>query len=360
MSKILVYSALASDTGAAVRAKYLAEAIDKSGVSCRLVIPPRRTLPLKLDCWLSLPRYLSTLWRERPKVILGIKSYPNVGLVCLVQKWLGGKSVLDTDDLSYAYSKGFWRRLSKLAQELFLPLADLHTYHRPGLRRYLASKGILKERLYRLEQGVGELFFKSFRPQEINAIKHRLGFKKEKVLVFVGHFDIACDLGELLVILAPVLTSQPKVRLLVVGDGPRRAEYEQLTDELEIAAQVAWSGLVDPDEVPKLVAVADIGLVYYEQRKANFYRSSMKLREYLALAKPVVANDYGELKEWKKYVYQSKTDHESYRRVLKKVLFGRGDDRSTKGREFVSRTAGWQLIGKNFVQEIKKRGWLNE
>lgn len=73
--------------------------------------------------------------------------------------------------------------------------------------------------------------------------------------------------------------------LFVVGDGPARAELEALARQLNLAGRVRFTGVVPREAVPRHVAAFDIAL----QPAVTAYASPLKLFEYLALAKAVVA-----------------------------------------------------------------------
>lgn len=74
-------------------------------------------------------------------------------------------------------------------------------------------------------------------------------------------------------------------RLLVVGDGPARAQLERLASELALGDRVRFTGVIARERVPEHVAAFDIAL----QPAVVPWASPLKLFEYLALAKAVVA-----------------------------------------------------------------------
>ena len=77
----------------------------------------------------------------------------------------------------------------------------------------------------------------------------------------------------------------PQARLLVVGDGPARADLERLAAALRLGDRVRFTGVVDRHAVPAHVAAFDIAL----QPAVVDYASPLKLFEYLALGKAIVA-----------------------------------------------------------------------
>ena len=73
--------------------------------------------------------------------------------------------------------------------------------------------------------------------------------------------------------------------LLVVGDGPARAAIEAKAASAGVMDRVHITGPVKRAEMPDYIAAFDIAL----QPAATSYASPMKVFEYLAMGKPVVA-----------------------------------------------------------------------
>lgn len=84
------------------------------------------------------------------------------------------------------------------------------------------------------------------------------------------------------------------VRLLVVGDGPARPAVEARAAQLGITNRVFITGLVPRDAMPSYVAAMDVGVVADERTGVA---SPMKLLEYMAMAKAVVAPDLPNIRD---------------------------------------------------------------
>ena len=82
--------------------------------------------------------------------------------------------------------------------------------------------------------------------------------------------------------------------LLMVGDGPERPRIEQLARDRGVHA--VFTGTVDHDDLPELLAVMDAALVLAPIGTA-FHYSPLKLAEYLAAGVPVIAPAVGQLSE---------------------------------------------------------------
>jgi glycosyltransferase involved in cell wall biosynthesis len=86
---------------------------------------------------------------------------------------------------------------------------------------------------------------------------------------------------------------KPALRLRVVGDGPARPDLERLAATLGIADRVEFGGVADHDAIPGLVAGFDIAL----QPASVPYASPLKVFEYMAAGRAIVAPDQPNLRE---------------------------------------------------------------
>ncbi|MDB5412182.1 MAG: hypothetical protein JWR10_517 [Rubritepida sp.] len=85
----------------------------------------------------------------------------------------------------------------------------------------------------------------------------------------------------------------PGLSLVVVGEGPARAGLERLAGELGIADRIRFTGLAERAEIPAYIAGFDIAL----QPAAVAYASPLKVFEYMAAARAIVAPDQPNLRE---------------------------------------------------------------
>ncbi|GAB4369994.1 MAG: glycosyltransferase family 4 protein [Acidobacteriota bacterium] len=113
-------------------------------------------------------------------------------------------------------------------------------------------------------------------------------------VAFVGSLKPWHGTDDLVVAFARAWARQPRLRLLVIGDGPEREGMERLAARHGVAEVVEFTGPVPHDEVARRLAAAEIGIAPYPPLD-DFYFSPMKLAEYCAAGLAVVATSAGDL-----------------------------------------------------------------
>lgn len=83
-------------------------------------------------------------------------------------------------------------------------------------------------------------------------------------------------------------------RCILIGKGPAMEGLQQLGAELGIADHVLFTGWVDYEQVPRYLAATDICVVPDPSNEYNDHSTIVKVMEYMAQAKPVVAFDLPE------------------------------------------------------------------
>jgi glycosyltransferase involved in cell wall biosynthesis len=135
-----------------------------------------------------------------------------------------------------------------------------------------------------------------FRPRhDPGPIREEMGLDGAPVITFVGGLQHWHGLDRLIDSLAKVLLEIPQVKLLLVGDGRARQAVEQQINELGIGRAVIMTGLVPQVRVPEMLAAADIAVLPYPQLPRPLWFSPLKLYEYMAAGKAIVASRDGQI-----------------------------------------------------------------
>lgn len=118
---------------------------------------------------------------------------------------------------------------------------------------------------------------------DVAAAKASLGLSGKLVLGFTGFMRPWHGLDRVVRFIARA--GRGDLHLLMVGDGPARAPLESLARELGIEQAVTVTGVVPRDRVAEHVAAFDVAL----QPDVVTYASPLKLFEYMAMGKAIVA-----------------------------------------------------------------------
>ena len=87
---------------------------------------------------------------------------------------------------------------------------------------------------------------------------------------------------------------QPSSRLLLIGDGPLKGELQEKARLAGLEKAVVFTGIVPHEEIRRYLASVDVALAPYP-RLDNFYYSPLKLFEYMAAGRVVVASNAGQI-----------------------------------------------------------------
>jgi glycosyltransferase involved in cell wall biosynthesis len=126
-----------------------------------------------------------------------------------------------------------------------------------------------------------------------DSVRRRHGLDGKTVIGFVGWFRPWHGLEMLLEAVRGLARETPGVRLLLVGEGPACTDLQRQADAEELRSRVVFTGPVPRDEIPQHVAAMDVAV----QPSATTYACPMKLIEYMALGRCVVAPDQANVRE---------------------------------------------------------------
>ncbi|MCX7902335.1 MAG: glycosyltransferase family 4 protein, partial [Burkholderiaceae bacterium] len=157
------------------------------------------------------------------------------------------------------------------------------------LGRMIQAEGVDPQRIVVIPNGINLEAFGATIP--IEEAKRRLGLAGRIVLGFTGFVRPWHGLEHVIDFIADA--RRDDLVLLVVGDGPARGPLTAHAERRGVAAQVRFTGVVDRAAVPAMVAAFDIAL----QPAATPYASPLKLFEYLALGRAIVAPNQANLAE---------------------------------------------------------------
>ncbi len=157
------------------------------------------------------------------------------------------------------------------------------------VREYCISKGADPKRTTTLENGVDT---EIFNPHGGSAdTPFRAGLP---VVGFAGSLKPWHGLEDLIQAVHLLHQSNIDCGLLLVGDGPMRGWIEGFAKGAGMAHLVHLTGWARHDEIPSYIRSMDVAAAPYPKLQ-DFYFSPLKLFEYLACGRAVVASDIGQI-----------------------------------------------------------------
>jgi len=121
-----------------------------------------------------------------------------------------------------------------------------------------------------------------------------LGLGDEFVVGWAGTFRRFQGIDTIVDGFGQLHRSDPRARLLLVGDGSEREHVEGVVDEAGVRDGVVFTGAVSANVVADYLRLMDVAVVS-ARADAGFHYSPLKLREYLACGLAVLAPRVGEI-----------------------------------------------------------------
>jgi glycosyltransferase involved in cell wall biosynthesis len=202
---------------------------------------------------------------------------------------------LDFNDLIAQYTshllnlkpQNIMARLSVLVQDFIAGGSDKIIAPTNYIKEYASRLGVMDQKIIVIPNGVDTNFFdpkKYFAEQ----IESQMGLKGRKICMYCGRLDRWAGTNVILQLSKAFAAESPNTSFVIVGSG----------EEKILSAQniVAVSG-VAYEEVPKMLALADVVLVPFPDNEVSRAASPLKLFEGMAMGKAIVASSVDGIEE---------------------------------------------------------------
>jgi glycosyltransferase involved in cell wall biosynthesis len=152
-----------------------------------------------------------------------------------------------------------------------------------AIRGFLIEDGVPNEKIVTISNGIrGDLFHTKV---DGTPRRNEYGIADDAiVIVFLGSFQPFHRVDLLLEAAAKLETDQ-KIHLFLVGGDKRVPEYEAMAHKLGLADIATFTGRIPYEDVASYIAAGDIAII----PATSSYTNPMKLYEYMALGKAVLA-----------------------------------------------------------------------
>jgi len=158
-----------------------------------------------------------------------------------------------------------------------------------------------------------------------------------------------------------VLQEKPGVTFIIAGDGAQRQEWIELTKSLHISNSFQFPGAVPFDKAPVYINSYDICIAPWDIELYNKTAGSpMKLFDYLACGKPVIASPvYGVYEIVKKYNCGAVVDvknSELFSKTLLNLLENskNREEMGKRGRKAVLKHFTWEKTSRKIEKVLRE------
>ena len=135
-------------------------------------------------------------------------------------------------------------------------------------------------------------------------IRRRWRIMDNRIVLFVGSFAGWHGLDDLIQASSIIAAKKPNVKFLIVGGGRKHPNYRHVIEEVRgmgLTKNFIFAGTVDYHEIPKYIAASDVAVAPYNPERSEylkrygFFYSPLKIFEYMAVGKPIVASRVGNI-----------------------------------------------------------------
>ncbi|HLE16979.1 MAG TPA: glycosyltransferase, partial [Syntrophales bacterium] len=161
---------------------------------------------------------------------------------------------------------------------------------------------------------------------------------KAPVLGFLGMLHYKVDF----VLLNYIAKTHPEWTLLLMGkDNIHDDEDRKAFNELKGRRNVRWCKEIDREAIPCFLSMADVCLVPLKKLEMNRYANFLKVWEYLAAGKPVVAVDQGVHFEYQDMIRFAGSKEEFVRNIYDSLNADTGEDLVMR-RKHIAKSNSWE------------------
>jgi glycosyltransferase involved in cell wall biosynthesis len=301
-------------------------------------------------------RLVRRLTRERPFDVVHACNPPDF---LLFAAWparrKGARLVFDHHDLTpelfltrFAGRHSWLHRLTLALERICFAAADIVLATNESYRRVARERGGKRpEEVFVVRNGPDT---RRLRPATAD-----LSLKRGRPLLigYVGVMAPQDGVDHALRALALLAARRDDWHAIFAGEGDARTELSQLTDELGLRDRVEFVGWIDDEEIGRLLSSCDVCLAPEPYSPLNDVSTMIKIAEYMAYSRPVVAYELRESRfvAGEAAVYATASDVASFADCLEELL----DDPRRRarmgraGRERVERELSWENSERNLA-----------
>ena len=185
-------------------------------------------------------------------------------------------------------------RLAKRLETLVLKRAESVCCLSEISKSLLLKRGVAGEKILVTPDGVN--LNKFSRNRDGSEIRKRCGMDGKVVVGYVGVLRRFWGIYTILESAREILSQRNDFHFIVIGEGKDDSDIKRFLEKNRLTDNFTMTGTIPHDDIPEYIAAMDIGLAPYGYEEL-FYASPMKIFEYMAMGKPMIATAQGQIKD---------------------------------------------------------------
>ena len=181
-----------------------------------------------------------------------------------------------------------WPSLARWSERMIWRSADAIVTVTGALASEIAASGVSRDKIWVLPNAIDLAAFQNL--PSLDVAKEQVGLAGKRVLGFVGFVRAWHGLDR---VVAWLDQGPADVVFLLVGDGPALRQLREEAHRRGVQDRFIVTGALPHEAVPKYVAAFDIAL----QPTVVPYASPLKMFEYMAIGRPIIAPDMANIRE---------------------------------------------------------------
>lgn len=277
----------------------------------------------------------------------------------LIKERTGKTVFIHCDGVEYWIKKNwgtlYLGKLLEWAERIQWEKADKLFVVSTRIKELITSLGVDSNKIIVSPNGVNTDFF---REKIINHnLRKELGIKPDDfVCSFAGSFGPWHGVDTIAESMKHIKKMSSNIKFLLIGDGELRPILENIIKRDGSEDVVIFTGVIDYKLLPDYLSLADVLLTPCKSNDddTGFFNSPIKLFEYMAMNKPIIATNVGQQKEIMKYGELGTLIDERQPEILAEAIFeiyknpGKYKEMATLARNNVVENFDW----KNNIKRI--------
>lgn len=182
----------------------------------------------------------------------------------------------------------------KLLERILPVLSDSVSCASNRLKELTLSYGVKDEFIFDAPVGADMNKFRPGLDSKYVKEKYQIA-AQEHIVLYIGQLHGAQYVDLLIKAANTISHARADVKFMIVGEGFLEKQLHQMVDGFGLKNKVIFTGAISHDEIPFYIQAASVCVAPFKDTKVTRCKSPLKIVEYMASGKAIVASNVGEV-----------------------------------------------------------------